>query len=122
MQFGLFHGDPHPGNIFALRDGRIAYVDFGNVAELSQQNKQVLIDAVVHAVNNDYESMANDFIKLVGARLCLPVHHMRRAADSTPTCFHWLLAGPGAGLQQDWAPPTVSSRASQRRSACKGRL
>ena len=64
-QFGLFHGDPHPGNIFALRDGRIAYVDFGNVAELSQQNKQVLIDAVVHAVNNDYESMANDFIKLV---------------------------------------------------------
>jgi hypothetical protein len=27
------------GNIFALRDGRIAYVDFGNVAELSQSNK-----------------------------------------------------------------------------------
>lgn len=66
LQFGLFHGDPHPGNIFALRDGRIAYVDFGNVAELSQRNKAILIDAVVHAVNNDYESMAQDFIKLVG--------------------------------------------------------
>ncbi len=65
MQFGLFHGDPHPGNIFALRDGRIAYVDFGNVAEVSQQNKQTLIDAVVHAVNEDYEEMAKDFIKLV---------------------------------------------------------
>ena len=48
-----------------MRDGRIAYVDFGNVAELSQRNKAVLIDAVVHAVNNDYESMAQDFIKLV---------------------------------------------------------
>lgn len=34
LEFGLFHGDPHPGNIFAMRDGRIAYVDFGNVAEL----------------------------------------------------------------------------------------
>ena len=34
LEFGLFHGDPHPGNIFALRDGRIAYVDFGNVATL----------------------------------------------------------------------------------------
>lgn len=65
-QFGLFHGDPHPGNIFALPDGRIAYVDFGNVAEVSQQNKQTLIDAVVHAVNEDYEEMAKDFIKLVG--------------------------------------------------------
>lgn len=29
------------GNIFALPDGRIAYVDFGNVAELSQRNKEV---------------------------------------------------------------------------------
>jgi len=64
LEFGLFHGDPHPGNIFALRDGRIAYVDFGNVAQLSQRNKQVLIDAVVHAVNEDYKAMAGDFIKL----------------------------------------------------------
>lgn len=64
LEFGLFHGDPHPGNIFAMPDGRIAYVDFGNVAELSQRNKEVLIDAVVHAVNKDYASMAGDFIKL----------------------------------------------------------
>lgn len=59
-----FTGDPHPGNIFAMRDGRIAYVDFGNVAQLSQANKQVLIDAVVHAINEDYEGMAGDFIRL----------------------------------------------------------
>ncbi|KAF6265079.1 ABC1 family-domain-containing protein [Scenedesmus sp. NREL 46B-D3] len=64
LEFGLFHGDPHPGNIFCLRDGRIAYVDFGNVAQLSNSNKQVLIDAVVHAVNEDYNEMAGDFIKL----------------------------------------------------------
>lgn len=41
LEFGLFHGDPHPGNVFAMADGRIAYVDFGNVAQLSQYNKQV---------------------------------------------------------------------------------
>ena len=64
LEFGLFHGDPHPGNIFAMRDGRIAYVDFGNVAQLSQTNKQTLVDAVVHAVNEDYDSMAGDFIRL----------------------------------------------------------
>ncbi|CAH9138320.1 unnamed protein product [Cuscuta epithymum] len=64
LEFGLFHGDPHPGNIFAMHDGRIAYVDFGNVAVLSQQNKQILIDAVVHAVNEDYAEMAKDFTRL----------------------------------------------------------
>lgn len=47
-----------------MEDGRIAYVDFGNVAQLSQANKQVLIDAVVHAINEDYEGMADDFINL----------------------------------------------------------
>ena len=64
LEHGLFHGDPHPGNVFAMRDGRIAYVDFGNVAQLSQRNKEVLVDAVVHAVNEDYEAMAGDFIQL----------------------------------------------------------
>ena len=64
LEFGLFHGDPHPGNIFAMRDGRIAYVDFGNVAQLTQRNKEVLIDAVVHAVNEDYDGMASDFVNL----------------------------------------------------------
>lgn len=31
---------------------------------LLQQNKQILIDAVVHAVNEDYSEMANDFTRL----------------------------------------------------------
>lgn len=44
LEFGLFHGDPHPGNIFAMRDGRIAYVDFGNVAELSQVGPDNLLE------------------------------------------------------------------------------
>ena len=64
LEFGLFHGDPHPGNLFALPDGRIAYVDFGNVAQISSTNKQVLIDAVIHAVNEDYVEMAGDFGRL----------------------------------------------------------
>ncbi|XRA98415.1 ABC1-like kinase 8 [Pycnococcus provasolii] len=64
LEFGLFHGDPHPGNIFAMRDGRIAYVDFGNVSEVSNANKQTLIDSVVHAVNEDYVEMAYDFERL----------------------------------------------------------
>lgn len=37
--------------MFALGDGRIAYVDFGSVAEISKANKESLIDAVVHAMD-----------------------------------------------------------------------
>lgn len=64
LEFGLFHGDPHPGNVFAMPDGRIGYVDFGNVVEISQTNKEALLDAVIHAMNEDYEEMARDFVRL----------------------------------------------------------
>lgn len=64
LEFGLFHGDPHAGNIFALRDGRIAYVDFGNVAYISEKQRIVLIQAITHVSNSDYEEIANDFIRL----------------------------------------------------------
>lgn len=102
LQFGLFHGDPHPGNIFALRDGRIAYVDFGNVAELSQRNKAVLIDAVVHAVNNDYESMAQDFMNLVGAR---PFFVSVWGASGSATFIRCIVSRPHEGvIMSSWHP------------------
>jgi len=64
LESGLFHGDPHPGNVLALRNGNIGYVDFGNVAEISRQNQECLIDAVVHAMNADYEGLAADLTNL----------------------------------------------------------
>ena len=64
LEFGLFHGDPHPGNVLARRDGTLGYVDFGNVAEISRANQEALIDAVVHAMNSDYEKLAGDLTAL----------------------------------------------------------
>lgn len=64
LEFGLFHGDPHAGNIFAMNDGRIAYVDFGNVATITAQQRNVLICAITHVANQDYEGIANDFVRL----------------------------------------------------------
>ena len=58
LDFGLFHGDPHPGNVLALPSGDIAYVDFGNVAEISRANQESLIDAVVYVMNKDYDNLA----------------------------------------------------------------
>lgn len=32
---GFFHGDPHPGNVLALSDGRLAFIDFGMTGRLT---------------------------------------------------------------------------------------
>lgn len=36
---GFFHGDPHPGNVLALPDGRLALIDFGMAGRLSPEMK-----------------------------------------------------------------------------------
>lgn len=64
LEFGLFHGDPHAGNIFALKGGRIAYVDFGNVAYITSQQRDVMVRAITHVANSDYDGLAEDFIYL----------------------------------------------------------
>ena len=54
LEYGLFHGDPHPGNVFAMRDNGIAYIDFGNVSELSKEDQSALLDALIGCMNEDY--------------------------------------------------------------------
>lgn len=39
---GLFHGDPHPGNVLALPDNRVAFVDFGIFGELTAYDRRIL--------------------------------------------------------------------------------
>ena len=64
LEFGFFHADPHPGNLFATPQGSMAYVDFGMMDQLDQNTKNTLVDAVVHLVNKDYDLLAADFVKL----------------------------------------------------------
>lgn len=40
---GLFHADPHPGNVLALDDDRIGLVDFGLVGRLTRPMQETLV-------------------------------------------------------------------------------
>ena len=64
LEHGFFHADPHPGNLFAMYDGRMAYIDFGMMDQLEETTKESLVDALVHLVNKDYADLAADFVKL----------------------------------------------------------
>ena len=66
LEFGYFHADPHPGNLFA-RSGRsgdlghIGYVDFGMMDSISDHDRLTLTGAVVHLINKDFVALAKDF-------------------------------------------------------------
>lgn len=39
---GVFHADPHPGNILLLTDGRLGLIDFGSVGQLDSELRAAL--------------------------------------------------------------------------------
>jgi predicted unusual protein kinase regulating ubiquinone biosynthesis (AarF/ABC1/UbiB family) len=43
IQHGVFHADPHPGNLLVLPDGRIGLLDFGMVGRLTKRRRFELL-------------------------------------------------------------------------------
>lgn len=64
LEHGFFHADPHPGNLFATPDGKMAYIDFGMMDQLNEVTKETLTSAVVQLINRDYQALAKDFVQL----------------------------------------------------------
>ncbi|MBD2578519.1 AarF/ABC1/UbiB kinase family protein [Oscillatoria sp. FACHB-1406] len=64
LEHGFFHADPHPGNLLATPDGKLAYLDFGMMSCIKPYQRYGLIEAVVHLVNRDFEALAEDYVKL----------------------------------------------------------
>jgi predicted unusual protein kinase regulating ubiquinone biosynthesis (AarF/ABC1/UbiB family) len=64
LEHGFFHADPHPGNLLAMPDGRLAYLDFGMMSQMEPYQRYGLIGAIVHLVNRDFDSLATDYVKL----------------------------------------------------------
>lgn len=58
FEFGFFHADPHPGNIFILPDNRICPVDFGMVGFVDTNTRESFVD-LIHAIGtNDLRQAA----------------------------------------------------------------
>ncbi len=64
LENGFFHADPHPGNLLAMPNGKLAYLDFGMMSEMEPYQRYGLIEAIVHLVNRDFEGLAKDYVKL----------------------------------------------------------
>ncbi len=59
LEDGLFHADPHPGNLFFLRDGRIAVIDFGMVGHLGERRRLEMARLLHGMVVQDAEAVAD---------------------------------------------------------------
>lgn len=66
LEDGFFHADPHPGNVFVLRDGRIAVIDFGMVGHLSEARRIEVVNLLFGLVERDAERVTEILLDWTG--------------------------------------------------------
>jgi ubiquinone biosynthesis protein len=72
LQDGVFHADPHPGNVMLLSDGRLALIDFGAAGRLDAVQQAALRDLMAGISRRDADTVA---------QAVLQVAHLRRGVD-----------------------------------------
>ena len=58
---GLFHADPHPGNMHVAEDGRLILLDFGMVVRVPLELRRQLVAAIFAAIRRDADALAESF-------------------------------------------------------------
>ncbi|MHC4662107.1 MAG: ABC1 kinase family protein [Planctomycetota bacterium] len=74
---GVFHADPHPGNIFVLDGNRLAFIDFGMTGRLDMRGRERLADLLIAFNAQDTDALYRAFVRLVGDK-----------EPSDPSAFH----------------------------------
>jgi predicted unusual protein kinase regulating ubiquinone biosynthesis (AarF/ABC1/UbiB family) len=61
---GLFHADPHPGNILVDDAGRVVLLDFGMVVPVQPETRRALVGTVFSAIRKDVDGVVDGFYAL----------------------------------------------------------
>jgi ubiquinone biosynthesis protein len=56
---GLFHADPHPGNILVLPGSVVAFIDFGIVGRINRQMRDWLAETIMAVHRHDADRLAD---------------------------------------------------------------
>lgn len=61
---GIFHADPHPGNLLVSPEGRLVLLDFGMVVRVEPETRSRLIQTIMAAVRQDVDGVIGGFYEL----------------------------------------------------------
>lgn len=64
---GLFHADPHPGNVFVLPDGQLSLLDFGMTGELDEPMRESLTLLLEAVVKGDARAATEAYLEMTAA-------------------------------------------------------
>jgi ubiquinone biosynthesis protein len=79
LQEGVFHADPHPGNVMLLADGRLALIDFGAAGRLDSVQQAALRDLMAGVSRRDPDAVAQAVLQVASLRRGVDVTEFERA-------------------------------------------
>lgn len=77
FEAGVFHGDPHPGNILVLPGNRIALLDFGLVGRLTRPMQETLVTLIMAVALRDPDTVARLLHRLGVSEAETPITFLR---------------------------------------------
>lgn len=78
---GIYHADPHPGNILVQPDGSIVFVDFGAVAKLSDTVKNGILQFLEGVLKRDNDQISAALQQMGLIALQEDNHHIEQLVD-----------------------------------------
>jgi ubiquinone biosynthesis protein len=75
---GFYHADPHPGNLFALEDGRVAFTDFGRCGFLSETARNQVADLLVAIIEQDSATAVDVLLEVSGGGADVDIAGLQR--------------------------------------------
>src|SRR3989344_8845419 len=64
LEYGVFHADPHPGNIFITKNNKLALLDFGIVGKISPDLRKKIENLFIGLIQGDRILISDSFISL----------------------------------------------------------
>ncbi|MFC1672376.1 ABC1 kinase family protein, partial [Planctomycetota bacterium] len=64
FDLGIFHADPHPGNVLVTDTGQLCLIDFGLVAHLSRDLREQLVAALIALGRSDFDTIVDVYTEL----------------------------------------------------------
>jgi predicted unusual protein kinase regulating ubiquinone biosynthesis (AarF/ABC1/UbiB family) len=76
MCTGLFHADPHRGNMLMTPQGKLALIDFGSMSDITEEERYGLFGLVIGLQNKDLPLVTENLLKVCSLTRDLRITHV----------------------------------------------
>jgi ubiquinone biosynthesis protein len=85
---GFYHADPHPGNLFALDNGRVGFTDFGRCGTISKVGREQLADLFMAIIDDDSGLAVDTLLNAAGNPGDIDVAELERDVSRLITKYY----------------------------------